>query len=341
VASLKNIVAQLKPIWELAKNSKSWQQFSLFMKHCKNTRQVKFLTKIISNPGNSTKLAALLSSLKSLPKRSADALTFIHTYGQKGMDSLYSILRKGPAGIQFLIKNPKLYSRLAKNAVKTSTLSKKVFNEKWSQLLSKYGMPLNILRYVVAFLLIFSLKFLFFKKKKSSEQKEPTQEEALLKDESAISNVYFWAASALLVILLLVFSLNKGPSGAIEINSLQQSGASSGGLKFSSIIFFIVFSLIQLWAVFKAKNEIEEIKKVKSEDKKMRLLENSEFYFDLPVYAGLAGTVCAFILLNYDPGGSRILAYATTVTGIIISVIVRGKWLFPVKKKIIHGEIDE
>ncbi|MCM8526544.1 MAG: hypothetical protein NE327_08520 [Lentisphaeraceae bacterium] len=330
VASLKAAVDQLKPIWNLAQNSKSWQQFSLFMKNCQNTKQVKFLAKIISSPGNSTKLAALLSTLKSLPKRSADTLTFIHTYGQKGMDSLYSVLRKGPAGIQFIVKNPKLYTRLAKNTVKASTLSRKMLNDSWSKLLSQYGMPVNILRYVVAFLLALSLKLLFSNGKSAQERiPESTDKKS--------GNLYLWAGTAVLLILL-AFSLNSGSSVNYEAASIQQNSGGSGQFKLSSLFFFIIFSAVQIWAVFKAKNEIEEIKKIDDEDKKIRLLDNCEFYFDLPVYAGLAGTVCAFILLNFDPGGSRTLAYATTVSGIIISVILRGKWLFPVKKQIIHGD---
>ena len=330
VASLKAAVDQLKPIWNLAQNSKSWQQFSLFMKNCQNTKQVKFLAKIISSPGNSTKLAALLSTLKSFPKRSADTLTFIHTYGQKGMDSLYSVLRKGPAGIQFIVKNPKLYSRLAKNTVKASTLSRKMLNDSWSKLLSQYGMPVNILRYVVAFLLLLSLKLLFSNRKS-------TQERIPESTDKKSGNLYLWAGTAVLLILL-AFSLNSGSSVNYEVASIQQNSGGSGQFKLSSLFFFIIFSAVQIWAVFKAKNEIEEIKKIDDEDKKIRLLDNCEFYFDLPVYAGLAGTVCAFILLNFDPGGSRTLAYATTVSGIIISVILRGKWLFPVKKQIIHGD---
>ena len=335
VANLKGIVSQLKPIWELAGKCKSWQQFSLLMKHCKNTKQVKFLSKVISVPGNSKKLSAVLSTLKTFPKRSGEAVTFIHTYGQKGMDSLYSVMRKGPDGIQFVVKNPKLYTRLTKNAGKASMLSQQKLNSQWSKLLSEYGAPLNIVRYIIAFVLLYFIKLLLFGKIGTNGNSTP---KSTTVNSGKNIQMAIWLSGGVLI-AVLVLSMNSSlPQG----NSLStQTLSTATTIKSSSIIFFIVFSIVQVWSVFKARLEIEEIKKVANQEKKMRLLDNSEFYFDLPVYAGLAGTVCAFILLNFDPGGSRILAYATTVSGIAISVFIRGKWLFPVKKQVIHGDSHE
>lgn len=337
--TLKNIVAQLKPIWTLAGKCKSWQHFALFMKHAKNTKQVQFIIKVISTPGNSKKLAAVLSTLKSFPKSSADALAFIHKYGQKGMDSLYSLMRKGPKGIQFLLKNPKLYARLAKNAVKTADLSSNMLKKSWEELLRKYGLPINILRYVIAALCLFGIKLLFFRSSKTSLLSKPQTSDKTAEPQVAKNNIYFWISAAVFIILMFfLFSGNSSANAAFQLSAPTQSSA---GFSSASIIFFLIFSAVQAWSIYKARMEVEEIYKVSDESKKMKLLENCEFYFDLPVYTGLAGTVCAFILLNFDPSGSRILAYATTVSGIMISIILRGKWLFPMKKQIINGNKHE
>ena len=337
--TIKGVVNQLKPIWTLATKCKSWQRFAMFMKHAKNTKQVKFLVKVISTPGNSKKLGALLSSLKSFPKRSAASLDFIHKYGQKGMDSLYSVIRKGPDGIQFLLKNPKLYARLGKNAVKTTELSTSLLTKQWQNLLGKYGLPLNVFRYILAALCLIGIKLLFFKKKTNQSQTsapDKTPDEPI----HSKSSIMPWAiGSTILIFVIFTFSGSSLPLSNLQTSNSQQ--VSSSGFNSSSILFFLIFSAIQIWSIYKAKLEVEEINKVSNENKKMKLLENCEFYFDLPVYTGLAGTVCAFILLNFDPSGSRILAYATTVSGIMISIYLRGKWLFPIKKQIINGDANE
>lgn len=332
-STLQKIISEIKPIWELAGNTKSWQHFSLFMKNCKNTRQIKFISKVISKPGNGDKLAAILSTLRKFPQKSSDVLAHIHKYGQKGMDYVYAVLRKGPAGIQFLIKNPKLYSRLAKNSVKAADLSVSMMNKSWSELLNKYGAPLNILRYILAILCLLALKPLFFgwRTKQSADNS---------KSEKNIKPLYiFTALLGIILIAMIVTNTSAGTQGSLEIQT--DLNTHSNGLSAMSIAFFILFSAIQAWAVVRTKKEINEIEKIEDNSRKIKLLENCEFYFDLPVYAGLAGTVCAFILLNFDPGGSRILAYSTTVTGIIISVLLRGRWLFPMKKQIITGGENE
>ena len=332
-STLQKIVSEIKPIWELAGNTKSWQQFSLFMKNCKNTKQIKFISKVISKPGNGEKLAAALSTLRKFPQKSSDVLAHIHKYGQKGMDSVYAVLRKGPNGIQFLLKNPKLYTRLAKNSVKAADVSVSLMNKSWSELLNKFGAPINIIRYILAILCLLALKPLFFGLK-TKEAKETS------KSEKNIKPLYIFTA-LLGIILIAMIVTNSSTVSPVNMDLQPELSTQSNSLSAMSIAFFVLFSAIQIWAVIRTKKEINEIEKVEDNSRKIKLLENCEFYFDLPVYAGLAGTVCAFILLNFDPGGSRILAYSTTVTGIIVSVLLRGKWLFPMKKQIITGGENE
>ena len=333
LSSIKSITSQLKPIWTMAQNSKSWQQFSLFLKNCQNLKQVKFINKVISTAGNRSKLESVLTSLKGFPKRTADSLAHIHKYGQKGMDSLYSVYRKGPAGIQFILKNPKLYTRLAKNTAKASQLSSNMFFDSWSKLLNKYGTAVNFARYALIILFILLLKTLFWNRRPSDKTGS--------EDENVKGSTLAFNLTLAVTVSLLIYLFANMGQGQFSLDLSSASNSSSGNISLSAVVFFLLFSSLQLWAVFKAKNEVSEIEKLKDEEKKIKLLENSEFYFDLPVYAGLAGTVCAFILLSFDPGGSRILAYLTTVSGIIISVAIRGKWLFPAKKQIIYGENHE
>jgi hypothetical protein len=329
-SQLKNMLNMLTPIWDLAKNCQTWQQFSSFLKQCKNIKQVKFINKVISKAGNSKKLSALLCSVGNLPSQSLKVLDFIRSYGQKGMDSLYGVLRKGPAGLQFLMKNPGLYAKLAKNSVKTSRLLSSQLQSQWQDFLLKYGVKAEVLRYGIMFLSFFLAVGLIFGFRVNKTKVTREVETPLPK---GFKKMLFYGGS---VLLFLVF-ISRG-SGVAE-ESMQMDTTSKGnGLNTFSLFFFIAFGALQIWAILKTKREVEEIKMQEGRKTKLALLENSEFYFDLPVYTGLAGTVCAFILINVDPSGSRMLAYVTTVSGIIISVALRGLWLFPMKKEIL-GEV--
>ena len=90
------------------------------------------------------------------------------------------------------------------------------------------------------------------------------------------------------------------------------------------------------WAV--AQRRLREIDQNITMDRnlKLRQLENSDIFFDLPLYCGLAVTILAFILITtFGLGVTRFLAYASTLVGIVLSVGLRIFLLHPLKERLI------
>ena len=65
-------------------------------------------------------------------------------------------------------------------------------------------------------------------------------------------------------------------------------------------------------------------------------LENADLFLDLPLYFGLLGTVMSFSLITFNPQISRLVAYSSTLIGIIFSVLLRLFLQYPLKQKLIE-----
>jgi hypothetical protein len=59
------------------------------------------------------------------------------------------------------------------------------------------------------------------------------------------------------------------------------------------------------------------------------------------LYIGLFGSVSSFLLISFSPQSSRLVAYSSTLIGIIFSVISRLGILYPAKQKIIADAAAE
>ncbi|MDD5728211.1 MAG: hypothetical protein PHV59_06585 [Victivallales bacterium] len=70
-------------------------------------------------------------------------------------------------------------------------------------------------------------------------------------------------------------------------------------------------------------------------DVKLARLHNADIFLDLPLYVGLFGTVASFIVMTFNPQTSRLIAYSSTLFGIIISVFLRITMLFPIKQHLV------
>ena len=68
---------------------------------------------------------------------------------------------------------------------------------------------------------------------------------------------------------------------------------------------------------------------------KLRKLDNSDVIFDVPLYVGLFGTVSAFLVMTFSPQSSRLIAYSSTLIGIIFSLLLRLTMQFPLKNKLL------
>ena len=68
---------------------------------------------------------------------------------------------------------------------------------------------------------------------------------------------------------------------------------------------------------------------------KLRSLDNAEVFFDVPLYFGLFGTVSAFLVMTFSPQSSRLIAYSSTLIGIIFSLLLRLTMYFPLKNRLL------
>ncbi len=113
------------------------------------------------------------------------------------------------------------------------------------------------------------------------------------------------------------------------------------GGKISLFIFtFIIF--LQFFAVYLAGRVVKKIVRSDlSPSFKLASFKNADTFLDLPLYIGLFGSVSSFLLISFSPQSSRLVAYSSTLIGIIFSVISRLGILYPAKQKIIAEAASE
>ena len=102
-------------------------------------------------------------------------------------------------------------------------------------------------------------------------------------------------------------------------------------------LFILIFILIlQAFAFVAAAGVFSGLKR-STEPVAVRLkkLENADLFLDLPLYFGLLGTVASFIVMSFNPNISRLIAYSSTLVGIIFSVILRLTLQYPLKQTLI------
>ena len=68
---------------------------------------------------------------------------------------------------------------------------------------------------------------------------------------------------------------------------------------------------------------------------KLKRLDNSDVIFDVPLYVGLFGTVSAFLVMTFSPQSSRLIAYSSTLIGIVFSLLLRLTMHYPLKNKLL------
>ncbi len=105
-----------------------------------------------------------------------------------------------------------------------------------------------------------------------------------------------------------------------------------------SMLIFSAITVLQFFAFALAATVLSGIRS-STESFKLRLkrLENADIFFDVPLYVGLFGTVSAFLVMTFSPQSSRLIAYSSTLIGIIFSLILRLVLLYPLRQKLLGG----
>ncbi len=122
-------------------------------------------------------------------------------------------------------------------------------------------------------------------------------------------------------------------ANAAAAETARNAAAITAKLSFFILIFVMTlqaFAFISAFLVFRnLRLSVENIAV------RMKKLENADLFLDLPLYFGLFGTVSAFIVITFNPDISKLIAYSSTLVGIIFSVFLRLFMQYPLKQKFI------
>lgn len=129
---------------------------------------------------------------------------------------------------------------------------------------------------------------------------------------------------------------------AAELEVVRQAGdIVARRMDILSKSLFVGIFIIQLTALIVGASVVFSIKDENSSAAlKLKKLENADVFMDLPLYVGLFGTVSAFIIMAFNPSTSRLIAYSSTLVGIITSVVMRTSMIFPLRQKLL-SEADK
>jgi len=108
-----------------------------------------------------------------------------------------------------------------------------------------------------------------------------------------------------------------------------------------SFFILVLILILQLFAFMIAARVFAGLRRsTEAVTIRLKKLENADLFLDLPLYFGLLGTVASFIVMSFNPNISRLIAYSSTLVGIIFSVILRLIFQYPLKQKLISASAE-
>ena len=165
-------------------------------------------------------------------------------------------------------------------------------------------------------------------------------------------------ALAIVIILILSFLYRKNdffrslfegnvtaPTQIASENDIREAAKNVESINRTAahLSFFILMFILVLQATaFMMAAKVFSALKRSTEAVSIRLkkLENADLFLDLPLYFGLLGTVASFIVMSFNPNISRLIAYSSTLVGIIFSVILRLIFQYPLKQSLICASAE-
>ena len=172
-----------------------------------------------------------------------------------------------------------------------------------------------------------------------------------------IAGAYVGIALVIILIFALLYSFNDFFRSLIEGNVTPSTQLKTGndlrktaetveainrnGARLSLVILVFIL-VLQVFAFMTAAIVFFDLKRSREDIRiRMNKLENADIFLDLPLYFGLLGTVASFIIMSYNPNISRLIAYSSTLVGIIFSVILRLSLQYPLKQTLIAVSAEE
>ena len=317
------------PMLELAKSCRTWDEFQMILRQADSPDQMKVLTKMASSsPSGAQHLSAVLAVAASNSRATASAcLDYILHQGPKGLDALYAALGKGAAGLKFVTAHPGFVPGPAMKLTQMQAA--------YQSLRVQYGAGVAAVKYLLIAILCALLVLVVMPGR--------YLEKLVARPGSPIIPGpvhYFLSALAVGVVLAgLAYLLSLAVRPATEPVSLATGEASltaAGDSAFLSGTVVLLSLLIHAVVWFYVRSKIRSVEDDESSSPALRLkrLENLDVFLDLPLFTGLALTVCAFILITLNAGMSRHFAYTATVVGILSAVSLRIRYQYPLRERL-------
>ncbi|MBR2872435.1 MAG: hypothetical protein IKB99_02960 [Lentisphaeria bacterium] len=129
--------------------------------------------------------------------------------------------------------------------------------------------------------------------------------------------------------------------GEVAQNSPASIAAKTRIAAWISMLIFSVITALQLLAFGLGFAVISNIKNsADSISSKLKQLDNAGIFFDVPLYVGLFGTVSAFLVMTFSPQSSRLIAYSSTLIGIVFSIALKLTMEYPFRQKLLRLSDD-
>jgi hypothetical protein len=332
------------PMFELARHCRTWGEFQTVLQEADSSDQLKVLTKMVAISPNAAEHLSQILAVASRDGRLAVSACLDHVMhqGPMGLDSLSAAVVKGQAGLKFVVDNPAFTPQSLGSVGKARNSSLEMLQERYQSLRYRYGAGAAALKYVVIAMLCGLLMLVVVPGR--------YLEKLVARPGSAI--VYgpiHYLLSALAVgvvfavlVYLMSLAVRPVPPPATAASGTGDAGAPVVGERADSAFLsgtVVLLSLAIHAAVwFYVRGKIRQVEDDEAADAPLRLkrLDNLDIFLDLPLFTGLALTVVAFILITLDAGMSRHFAYTSTVVGILSSVSLRVRYLYPLKERLIH-----
>lgn len=139
-------------------------------------------------------------------------------------------------------------------------------------------------------------------------------------------------------LLRTMFSGDSGETmGEVAQNSPASIAARTQMAAWVSMLIFSVITALQLLAFGVGYVVVSSIRcNEESNSTKLKQLDNAGIFFDVPLYVGLFGTVSAFLVMTFSPQSSRLIAYSSTLIGIVFSLLLKLTMEYPFRQKLLR-----
>lgn len=333
------------PMFELARRCRTWGEFETILRQADSPDQLKVLNRMASlTPAASKRFGQVLAvaAREGRPMASA-CIDLIMSQGPKGLDLLYAAIGKGAAGLKFVADHPDLTPQSLGRVTKAHPSALSALQEKYQSLRYRYGTSVPTVKYALIAVLCGVLVLLVVPGR--------YLEKLIARPGSTVAapTPAHFALSALavgLVLSVLAYLLSLAirpivePSAAATAAGETASAVVGAGADSAFLSGTVVLISLAVHAVvwFFVRGKIRQVEDDETATAQLRLkkLENLDVFFDLPLFTGLALTVIAFILITLNAGMSRHFAYTSTVVGILSSVSLRIRYVYPLKDRLIQ-----